>query len=63
MPTGGVSTEESNLKAWFDAGVTCVGMGSKLISKDIIAKSDFEKLREDVKSTLAIIQRLKTNTK
>jgi 2-dehydro-3-deoxyphosphogluconate aldolase/(4S)-4-hydroxy-2-oxoglutarate aldolase len=63
MPTGGVSTEESNLKTWFDAGVTCVGMGSKLISKDIIAKSDFEKLREDVKSTLAIIQRLKTNTK
>lgn len=63
MPTGGVSTEESNLKAWFDAGVTCVGMGSKLITKDIIAKSDFEKLREDVKSTLAIIQRLKTNTK
>ncbi len=58
MPTGGVSTEESNLKAWFDAGVTCVGMGSKLISKDIIAKGDFEKLTEEVKSTLAIIQDL-----
>ncbi|MCK5441714.1 MAG: bifunctional 4-hydroxy-2-oxoglutarate aldolase/2-dehydro-3-deoxy-phosphogluconate aldolase [Maribacter sp.] len=63
MPTGGVSTEESNLKAWFDAGVTCVGMGSKLISKDIIAKGDFEKLKENVKNALAIIQRLKTNTK
>jgi 2-dehydro-3-deoxyphosphogluconate aldolase/(4S)-4-hydroxy-2-oxoglutarate aldolase len=58
MPTGGVSTEESNLKAWFDAGVTCVGMGSKLISKEIIAKRDFEKLSENVKSALAIIQRL-----
>ena len=58
MPTGGVSTEESNLKAWFDAGVTCVGMGSKLISKDIIAKGDFENLTEEVKSTLAIIQDL-----
>ncbi len=58
MPTGGVSTEESNLKAWFDAGVTCVGMGSKLISKDTIVKGDFEKLMEDVKNTLAIIQRL-----
>jgi 2-dehydro-3-deoxyphosphogluconate aldolase/(4S)-4-hydroxy-2-oxoglutarate aldolase len=61
MPTGGVSTEESNLKAWFDAGVTCVGMGSKLISKDIIAKGDFEKLRKEVKSALAIIQRLQSN--
>ena len=61
MPTGGVSTEESNLKAWFDAGVTCVGMGSKLISKDIIAKGDFEKLKKDVKNALAIIQRLQNN--
>ncbi len=61
MPTGGVSTEESNLKAWFDAGVTCVGMGSKLISKDIIAKGDFERLSKEVKSTLAIIQRLQSN--
>ncbi len=63
MPTGGVTTEESNLKGWFDAGVTCVGMGSQLISKDIIAKGDFEKLREDVKSALGIIQHLKTNIK
>jgi len=58
MPTGGVSTEESNLKAWFNAGVTCVGMGSKLISKDIIAKSDFERLSKEVKSALAIIKGL-----
>ncbi|MGB5241972.1 MAG: bifunctional 4-hydroxy-2-oxoglutarate aldolase/2-dehydro-3-deoxy-phosphogluconate aldolase, partial [Lutimonas sp.] len=34
MPTGGVSPDEANLKGWFDAGVTCVGMGSQLISKD-----------------------------
>ena len=34
MPTGGVTTEESNLKGWFGAGVTCVGMGSQLISKE-----------------------------
>jgi 2-dehydro-3-deoxyphosphogluconate aldolase/(4S)-4-hydroxy-2-oxoglutarate aldolase len=23
-----------NLKSWFDAGVTCVGLGSKLIKAD-----------------------------
>ena len=40
MPTGGVSTDEANLKGWFDAGVTCVGMGSQLISKDILANKD-----------------------
>lgn len=56
MPTGAVSTEESNLKAWFDAGVTCVGMGSKLISKDILEAKDFEGLQKKVADTLKLIE-------
>ena len=59
MPTGGVSTEAENLKGWFDAGVTCVGMGSKLISKEILANESYSKLTEDVKNTLEIIRELK----
>lgn len=59
MPTGGVSTEESNLKGWFDAGVTCVGMGSKLISKDILANKDFEDLEHLVRETLATIIKIR----
>ena len=59
MPTGGVSTEVENLKGWFDAGVTCVGMGSKLISKEILANESYSKLTEDVKNTLEIIRELK----
>jgi len=60
MPTGGVSTEESNLREWFEAGVTCVGMGSKLISKEILAQKDFKKLKEDVKKTLEIIKSVRS---
>ncbi len=56
MPTGGVSPTEENLKGWFDAGVTCVGMGSQLISKDIIANKDYAKLEQDVKAALDIIK-------
>ena len=56
MPTGGVSPTMENLKGWFDAGVTCVGMGSQLISKDIIANKDYSKLEEDVKNALSIIK-------
>lgn len=56
MPTGGVSPTEENLKGWFDAGVTCVGMGSQLISKDILSKKDYAKLEQDVKNALAIIK-------
>ncbi|MRH98998.1 bifunctional 4-hydroxy-2-oxoglutarate aldolase/2-dehydro-3-deoxy-phosphogluconate aldolase [Kriegella sp. EG-1] len=61
MPTGGVSTEESNLKGWFDAGVTCVGMGSQLISKEVLASGDFKKLEETVRNTLALINSLQNN--
>ena len=60
MPTGGVSPTEQNLKDWFDAGVTCVGMGSKLISKDIIANEDFAKLEMNVRKVLAIIKSLRS---
>jgi 2-dehydro-3-deoxyphosphogluconate aldolase/(4S)-4-hydroxy-2-oxoglutarate aldolase len=59
MPTGGVSTEESNLKAWFDAGVTCVGMGSQLISKEILAKKDFTGVEKSVRQTLETISKLR----
>ena len=58
MPTGGVSPTEENLKAWFDAGATCVGMGSQLITKDVIADKNFGKLTELVKSSLSIISKL-----
>ncbi|MCK7589091.1 bifunctional 4-hydroxy-2-oxoglutarate aldolase/2-dehydro-3-deoxy-phosphogluconate aldolase [Subsaxibacter sp. CAU 1640] len=59
MPTGGVSPTEENLKGWFDAGVTCVGMGSQLISKDIIAKKDFNGLEQKVKEALSIIKNVR----
>jgi 2-dehydro-3-deoxyphosphogluconate aldolase/(4S)-4-hydroxy-2-oxoglutarate aldolase len=58
MPTGGVSTEESNLKGWFDAGVTCVGMGSQLISKQVLADKDFKGLENKVRGILELIKKL-----
>jgi len=58
MPTGGVSPTKENLEEWFSAGVTCVGMGSKLISKEIVQNRDFEKLQQVVEETLQIIKSL-----
>ena len=60
MPTGGVSTDEANLKGWFDAGVTCVGMGSKLISSEILKNEDYAGLEKTVRETLALIKKLRT---
>jgi 2-dehydro-3-deoxyphosphogluconate aldolase/(4S)-4-hydroxy-2-oxoglutarate aldolase len=59
MPTGGVSTDEENLKAWFGAGVTCVGMGSKLISKEILANQNFAGLESLVGETLSKIKKIR----
>ena len=59
MPTGGVSKEEENLRGWFDAGVTCVGIGSKLISKEILANKDYHALETEVRSVLELIRRIR----
>ncbi|MEO2099704.1 MAG: bifunctional 4-hydroxy-2-oxoglutarate aldolase/2-dehydro-3-deoxy-phosphogluconate aldolase [Flavobacteriaceae bacterium] len=59
MPTGGVSIEEENLKDWFDAGVTCVGLGSKLISKEILTSKDFGLLKNKVSETITLINRIR----
>jgi 2-dehydro-3-deoxyphosphogluconate aldolase/(4S)-4-hydroxy-2-oxoglutarate aldolase len=59
MPTGGVTTDQENLKAWFDAGVVCVGMGSQLISKEILLQKDFDALKQHVESTLALIRKFR----
>jgi 2-dehydro-3-deoxyphosphogluconate aldolase / (4S)-4-hydroxy-2-oxoglutarate aldolase len=60
MPTGGVSPTEKNLRDWFSAGVTCVGMGSQLISKDKLANRDFEGLTQLTKEVLEIIEKVRT---
>lgn len=43
--TGGVEPTEESIKAWFKSGVSIVGLGSKLITKDILAKKDYEQLK------------------
>ena len=55
MVTGGVKPEEANLKSWFDAGVTCVGMGSNLFPADVIAAKEWSKITQFCKEALNII--------
>ncbi|MEE9362604.1 MAG: bifunctional 4-hydroxy-2-oxoglutarate aldolase/2-dehydro-3-deoxy-phosphogluconate aldolase [Cellulophaga sp.] len=60
MPTGGVSPTRENLTSWFDAGVTCVGMGSKLISKEVLTSGNFKGLEKTVKETINLIKDIKS---
>lgn len=59
MITGGVAPTEDNLKKWFDAGVSCVGMGSNLFPKDVLADRDWEYITNICKESLAIVSKLK----
>ncbi len=59
MPTGGVTPEEDNLRTWFEAGVTCVGMGSRLLRSDLIKAGQFDLIAEQTAATLALIRRIR----
>ena len=59
MPTGGVEPTEKNLKEWFDAGVTCVGMGSGLITASHVKKAAWNEITAKVRETLEIIRNLR----
>lgn len=59
MPTGGVSPDADNLKAWFDAGAICVGMGSKLLTKELIAAGDFDGIQSKVTQVLDTIRQIR----
>jgi 2-dehydro-3-deoxyphosphogluconate aldolase/(4S)-4-hydroxy-2-oxoglutarate aldolase len=56
IPTGGVEIEADNLSAWFKAGVCAVGLGSKLISKEIIKNKDFEALEFLTREAIALVK-------
>ncbi len=52
MPTGGVEATEESVRAWFRAGVACVGMGSDLIRKDLVAAGRWDEISARVRQVL-----------
>lgn len=44
MVTGGVKPEKENLAGWFKAGATCVGMGSHLFPKAVVAAGEWSEI-------------------
>lgn len=59
MPTGGVELDKANIEGWFKAGVSAVGMGSKLVSKDVMENKKYAELTASTKEALDIIQSLR----
>lgn len=55
MVTGGVEPNEENLKGWFSAGVTAVGMGSQLFPKDVLASGNYQQITEVVRKCVGLV--------
>jgi 2-dehydro-3-deoxyphosphogluconate aldolase/(4S)-4-hydroxy-2-oxoglutarate aldolase len=56
IPTGGVSPTKENIYGWIEAGTACVGMGSKLITKEAVAAGDYASITANVRQVLAWIK-------
>ncbi|MBQ7750442.1 MAG: bifunctional 4-hydroxy-2-oxoglutarate aldolase/2-dehydro-3-deoxy-phosphogluconate aldolase [Bacteroidales bacterium] len=59
MVTGGVKPTRENLEGWFKAGVTCVGMGSNLFPKEVIAAGEWDKISGLCRSALDIVREVR----
>ena len=57
--TGGVKPTRENLEGWFKAGVFCVGMGSNLFPKDVIAAGEWSKISDLCRDALAIVKEVR----
>ena len=56
MPTGGVQLTAESLTAWFAAGACCVGMGSDLVRRDLVAAGDYRAISANVRTALTLIR-------
>jgi 2-dehydro-3-deoxyphosphogluconate aldolase/(4S)-4-hydroxy-2-oxoglutarate aldolase len=63
MPTGGVSPTKESLSEWFDAGIVCAGMGSKLITKELVAARDYAGITKKVGDTIELIKQIREGAK
>lgn len=61
MPSGGVSTNEEDLRSWFKAGAFCLGMGSNLISEQIVSNQKWEELESEIRLLIQKVQKIKAS--
>jgi 2-dehydro-3-deoxyphosphogluconate aldolase/(4S)-4-hydroxy-2-oxoglutarate aldolase len=56
IPTGGVALTAESISEWFHAGVCAVGLGSKLISNEVLEGRFYDRLYTDTKKALELVK-------
>jgi 2-dehydro-3-deoxyphosphogluconate aldolase/(4S)-4-hydroxy-2-oxoglutarate aldolase len=56
IPTGGVEINKENIRSWFNAGVSAVGMGSRLISKEVLKNQQYDILYRNTVTALELVR-------
>jgi 2-dehydro-3-deoxyphosphogluconate aldolase/(4S)-4-hydroxy-2-oxoglutarate aldolase len=59
MPIGGVSPTKESLTAWFEAGIACAGIGSRLITKALLDARDYKGITKRVRETVSLIKEIR----
>ncbi len=59
MPTGGVEPTEESVTEWFGAGIVAAGMGSRLITKELLAAKDYKGIEAKIAETIALIKKVR----
>ncbi|ATC31521.1 bifunctional 4-hydroxy-2-oxoglutarate aldolase/2-dehydro-3-deoxy-phosphogluconate aldolase [Caulobacter vibrioides] len=59
MPTGGVDPDEASVKKWFGAGIVAAGMGSKLITQELLDAKDYAGISKKVRETVDLIKKVR----
>ena len=59
MPTGGIGVGRETLQEWFDAGVIAVGLGSSLITSDIVTRRAWDELERRCRDVVSSIREIR----
>jgi 2-dehydro-3-deoxyphosphogluconate aldolase/(4S)-4-hydroxy-2-oxoglutarate aldolase len=59
MPTGGVEPTEASLRQWFGAGIVACGIGSNLITRDLLRAKDYAGIEHKVRDTIELSRRIR----
>ena len=60
IPTGGVEPTVASMEPWFDAGAPAVGIGSKLLPKDLVAAGDWDAIEQRIAAAVAAVEQART---